>query len=400
MKNSIFLKFIIHKFFHFGTIGLLIPVLILFQVDSGFSTLEISYNMGLFLFTSFILEIPTGGFADKFGRKRIFLISLLFKMVCIIIFIFKTGFFIKIGLIFFGISKSLSSGSIDAWYYSKIEESKNSETHKQLSHVETFGLIFLTIFTIIGGILPDLISSLSFKINFVLIVFLMILHFIYISITVKDIRPEVYGDKKIEIFNELRKLGEIEGLIPLLLTSVSLGGMIATIENYWQPIFKELIGDEFSYSIIGIISSILFGMSIIGNILSPYVAKFLNENRVLLLVLCRISSGIIFLIGLIFNNYILFVFSIALVFLLNGITNSVFILMINTHSPEKIRSTVFSINSLFFSLGSFLSIILIGQISIYLSLQISAVVAPILMLTSIIILIIYNLKNNKPLVSI
>ena len=55
-------------------LGMLIPILVLFQLDRGLSLIQIGINMATYSGTVIILEIPSGFLADYFGNKKIYLL--------------------------------------------------------------------------------------------------------------------------------------------------------------------------------------------------------------------------------------------------------------------------------------------------------------------------------------
>ena len=63
------------------------PILILFLQSKGLSFQDIGFLSVAIYSTSFLLEYPTGIFADKYGRKLSLLISVFLSFISILIYI-------------------------------------------------------------------------------------------------------------------------------------------------------------------------------------------------------------------------------------------------------------------------------------------------------------------------
>ncbi|MDF2950315.1 MAG: hypothetical protein K0R07_2366 [Sedimentibacter sp.] len=108
------------------SMGLLIPVLSLVFIDKGASLSNISIIMGVYSLTVVVLELPSGILADVIGRKKVFCLSLIVSLIGYSVILFGRGMiFLCIGIIFYGTSRALSSGSFDALFID--------------SYIETFG---------------------------------------------------------------------------------------------------------------------------------------------------------------------------------------------------------------------------------------------------------------------
>ncbi len=72
--------YIINRFFHWFIIGMIIPIIALYQIEKGLDLFQIGITGGFYSGTILLLELPTGALADEMGRKNIYLISQIFSV--------------------------------------------------------------------------------------------------------------------------------------------------------------------------------------------------------------------------------------------------------------------------------------------------------------------------------
>ena len=99
------------------------PILILFLQSKGLSFQDIGFLSVAIYTTSFLLEYPTGIFADKYGRKLSLLISVFFSFISILIYILFTSYWLLfLGYILIGASWAFKSGAREALIYDTLKE--------------------------------------------------------------------------------------------------------------------------------------------------------------------------------------------------------------------------------------------------------------------------------------
>lgn len=113
----------------------------------GFSLVEIGIAETVFHITSLVFEIPSGVFADVFGRKKMLVVSAVMRMVGNIIMIFSNNLFtVCLSIIFWALSYNFTSGSGEALAYDSLKLSK------QESKFEKFESNQLIIYSLCGGV--------------------------------------------------------------------------------------------------------------------------------------------------------------------------------------------------------------------------------------------------------
>lgn len=111
MKRSHFLLFFLKVF----ATGLLSPVLALIFLAHGADMQTLSLCIGVYSVLVVLFEVPSGIFADSFGRKRIFLFSVLFTAAAYLFFLKSSSLpLLLFGCALYGIGTAFASGSVEA----------------------------------------------------------------------------------------------------------------------------------------------------------------------------------------------------------------------------------------------------------------------------------------------
>lgn len=73
--------------------------------------------------TSFLFEIPTGSWADRFGRKRLYIVGLITEIVGTSFYLWADDTYLfVISAIITGLGYALMSGNIEALVHDQLEE--------------------------------------------------------------------------------------------------------------------------------------------------------------------------------------------------------------------------------------------------------------------------------------
>jgi MFS family permease len=140
--------------------NLVMPVIVLFYKSNGLTMKDIFLLQSVYSLTLMMLEIPTGYFADRAGRKTSILIGAILGFSGYLAYSFSFGFWqFVIAEVILGVSQSLVSGADSAMLYDTLAVSKQKDRYTQLegriTSIGNFGEAFAGI---IGGLLA--VSSL------------------------------------------------------------------------------------------------------------------------------------------------------------------------------------------------------------------------------------------------
>lgn len=358
--------------------GILIPVMTLLLLSKGLSLSQVTLLLGLYSLIVIVLEVPTGVASDLLGRKKVFVFSLCSLLVTLfIMFVFDNIIMLSLAFIFYGISRALSSGSLDAlyidWHSEIYGKEKLPRAMTNLSIIETIGLAFGAI---IGGFLPSLSQRYftiggTYDLNLIVKLVLTSIVIILSILFVKEY-DLVKESKKVSIKKHVQTtILIVKGNKILLLIFVSVfstGFFLFLLETYWQPHLVSLIPSDGMLWILGIVSCLYFLSAIMGNLLSEKLTIKYKLSPIKLYKISRILLAFTIIIMAMQNNYLSFIAFYALTYLSFGVSNIPEGVIINSITPSENRSSILSFNSLIVQLGclaaSFISSFLIKYISI------------------------------------
>jgi len=141
-----------------------IPIMVPFLSNLGLSMQEILMLESGFAAMLVLFEIPSGYFADLYGRKKSLIIGSLLDFLGMTIFIFSSsfeGFFI--GEIILGIGSSFCSGAEEALIYETLLEVKENSRYKKIQgNMYFYARIASTFSSITGALLAAVFLRLPF----------------------------------------------------------------------------------------------------------------------------------------------------------------------------------------------------------------------------------------------
>lgn len=135
--------------------NLIMPVIVLFYMSNGLTMQDIFLLQSVYSLTLMTLEIPTGYFADKAGRKSSILIGSILGFTGYLVYSFSFGFWqFVIAEVILGVSQSLVSGADSAMLYDTLSAAEQNDKYLRLegriTSIGNFGEAFAGI---IGGLL-------------------------------------------------------------------------------------------------------------------------------------------------------------------------------------------------------------------------------------------------------
>ena len=214
-------------------------VITAFLLQLGINNTQIGLIWSLVLFSQMIFDYPTGSFADKYGRLRIFTIGMIFMGIATLIIAKSYNvFMLYISGILLGLGESQVSGTLFPWFVNSISIENNKEKQEYIFKINAQSQ-FLT--NIIGVLTGFIISFFNIDYKTLLIIsgMLYIINGVFIYFSFEDNKSNEtdlvkIGKKSLLFFIKERKLW----IYTLALTSsYSFYSIYLFI---WQPIGKSL----------------------------------------------------------------------------------------------------------------------------------------------------------------
>ena len=332
----------------------IMPILIIFYQDNGLSMTQIFITQAVFSVAIVALEVPSGYFADRVGRKASIVTGTIAYFVGMMIYSFSYGFYgFLFAEIFLGFGAAFISGADTAILYDTLVELKNEDKFKKISARQTA----LNSFSEgLAAILGGFVAVISLRYDFYLRTAILLVGIpIALSLTEPKIHKfEIVEGHIKEILKAARfALFENKKIKWLMIYSIFSG--LATfcavwfIQPYWQSVGLPLAFFGINWAILQFTISV-FALG------APKIESVIGKKNLLFILPFFIAIAFISLgmVNSIWGIAIIFIF-----YIVRGIRSPLLYAYINELIPSHIRATVLSVKSflsrLFFAgLGPFL----------------------------------------------
>ena len=313
---------------------IVMPIIVLFFESKGLSLTQIMILQGTYSLFVALFEIPSGFFADIYGRKNSLVIGSIFLFLGYVIFSFFSGFneflFAEILL---GVGGSLISGADSAILYDTLLEIKEEDEYTKIEgRTYAIGNFSEGIAGVLGGFLA--MTSINMPVYIQTIVM-----FLSIPIAMTLVEPKS-SYKLAKSFSSIITVVKDTFIYQrklrwYIVYSSSMG--IATLSIAWfvQPFLMEIDTPIIYYGIIWAFLNFTAGIT------SYYSYLFNNHNLLIYISLIMITSLILLGINV---SYFGLTF-IILIYLLRGIITPKLRNLININSTSERRATVLSLRS-------------------------------------------------------
>ncbi len=327
-------------------------VITAFLLQLGINNTQIGLIWSLVLFSQMIFDYPTGSFADKYGRLRIFTIGMIFMGIATLIIAKSYNvFMLYISGILLGLGESQVSGTLFPWFVNSISIENNKEKQEYIFKINAQSQ-FLT--NIIGVLTGFIISFFNIDYKTLLIIsgMLYIINGVFIYFSFEDNKSNEtdlvkIGKKSLLFFIKERKLW----IYTLALTSsYSFYSIYLFI---WQPVGKSL-------GITGSRLGSVYSLYLISFAISAFISKRNIKEFVYILCTSLIPVSLI----VIYCSHNLILYLVGIVSLGFNYKMAMLKIMGTVHNfiSNEVRSSVISLVS---SLSSVFLIelqIIIGKI--------------------------------------
>jgi len=98
-------------------VGLVVGIFTLWFLERGLTVAEALLAFSITGIVVFVLELPTGGFADAIGRRPVLLVAAAVNTVAGVVLLLAESFWVfALGAALQGVFRALDSGPLEAWY--------------------------------------------------------------------------------------------------------------------------------------------------------------------------------------------------------------------------------------------------------------------------------------------
>lgn len=365
-----------------------VPIMVLFFQDLGLSYAEIFWVFTVGSVFSFIIEIPTGIFADIYGKRKSIIISKFIIFISFISFGISFNFWSLLAAnLLYELGKSFRSGTETAYVYNYLSEHTNLPSYTFVKANQKFyARISESIGTALGGFIAYL---LGFSAVFLFAALPAMINFIQtLSWEYIQEAKERIGLKGNFLFakNSILEVLQRKEVRNIVLNIAIFSAAVFALDKFIQPYMKNT-GIEIKY--FGIIYSVFL---LIAAFLAKYGAKLEEKygqakvmntiTGIALIPIFILALGKFYLLGVAF-----FFFALMAENIRSPIANTLF----HQHIASENRATMGSILELFKSFSKLIILPIVGHIADLYSMHFA--IAFIAMLVFIVFIIFYIPKT-------
>lgn len=363
-------------------VGLSFATYVLFLLSRGLDLFQVMLVNMVFMIGNFIFEVPTGAYADYFGRKKSIILSCFFSMLFLLIYFESSNIYMFITAeILAALSFTFASGALDAWMVDSLEKKGYvGKVDFIFSHAAIIDKIAILVAGLIGGYLGSINLALPFGVG-------AVVAFASLLVATFFIKEEFIQKKTLNLIDSLNQLRKVatnsitygvrhKVVFWLILSSVLATFAFQPLNMYWSPRMNDLAGDK-----IWLMGWVWAGMSLFMMLGGFLVRQALKKDKSYTWIL--MATVLVLAIPIIISS-VSDIFAIALVSFLfyeigRGGLDPVHKSYLNKYIPSDQRATVLSFDSMMGKFGAALGLVILGWIGKNYSIQTSWLISGLLL---------------------
>jgi MFS family permease len=373
---------------------------ILFLVDKGISFTQIGLLYAMREIITNLFELPSGIFADSFGRKRALAGSFILYISSFILFyLFQSFWLFMIAFVFFGLAEAFRSGTHKGMIMDYLKfHGREEQAANYYGHTRSWSQFGSALSALLAGFIVFyggsyesifLYSIVPYMLNFILILS-------YPTILDRSLEPQ---EKK-----QMRRMSHASRMLFGLLKQVRVLKIIYSsavhtaylraIRDYIQlvmvnlalllPVLMRLDKEQKSGLFIGLVYFLIYLASANASRLSSHLAELSRHSmtRITLMIsfICGAISGLSFHA----EFWIISLIAFALIYVMENIRKPLLTGAIADEVPKEILTSVISAQSLLRTIITVILALVLGIVADHLGVGISLVsVSSLLLLSSL-----------------
>ena len=252
--------YILNQMVHWFIVGITLPIMVLYITDRGLDLFQAGMVLSIYAGTVILLELPTGGLSDSFGRKKVYTYSLVFSLMSGTVLLFADGLpLFLLGFVIYGAARALSSGSIDALFVDQYTtRNPGADLQRALATANVFIPLGIGAGSLLGGIIPMLASELPgtfdgasiYSANIALMICMVAVQVGLTHILVEETSFNVSSKSAAgvrvlrSVLSDALSYGVRDRFtFVMMLSSAFLGFGLLSVELLWQPRAQAVIDD-------------------------------------------------------------------------------------------------------------------------------------------------------------
>jgi MFS family permease len=383
-------RFLLLTFTRWFPVGLVVSLLVLWILEQGLSVstalLAFSFQ-GLLIF---VLELPTSGFADAFGRRPVLVASAVINVVASVVLLFADSFWtFALAAALQGIFRALDSGPLEAWFVDTVHLTEpGADVDRSLAAQGTvLGASIAAGAVLSGGLVAwdPLPAESALLLPMLAWSALNVIHLVAVAALLHEPRTHVdvtgvrraaasVREAPVVVRDGLRLLRHNRVLLGLVLVEVFWSTGMVVFETF-QPIrLAELVGgEEQAGALMGPVAAAGWGVFALGSALAGLASARIGVTRTA--ILSRVLNGLgAVVMGLVAGPAALIV-AYLFTYGLHGTGGPMHDSLLHREAEARNRATVLSMDSMVAFAAFSVAAPLLGFIAVAASTQVAMVLA-------------------------
>lgn len=373
VRKTIVYYYVLRSIAAFG-FGSVLATYVSFLTKKGLSLFE-AHLMNLIFFTTLLVfEVPTGAFADRYGRKTAFVLSCFLVSASKFMYALAPSFwwFVLAELVS-GIGVTFSSGAIQAWFFDRLKTLGHHGSVTRLFAREQIiksGLIVVS--ALIGSKLAERNIAYPWLFTAICMLFAGLLA---VNILADDTPAEESGarislrDRFVSVGQKIKESYVLartnEAVMLVVVMGVAQHFALQAPSMQWQPFFSAHFPRE---SMLGMIFAATMFLQLIGAALAPRVSEMFPDHR-------RTLAGVQVMLGLgiglttLWKSVVPAIIAFGVFQIARGMYVPLKDAYLNHNIPSSERATLISFESLSHHAGGMIGLLVAGMLAQYVSLS-------------------------------
>lgn len=376
------------------SMSLTITSYVLFLLSHGLSPLQANLINAMFMLGNFLFEVPTGVYADYFGRKKSIMLFFSVWSLSHFIYFFSGSF---AGFILAELTAALGvtfiTGALDAWLIDAVGE---REFVGKIDYILSQAQVYGKVTFVLGGLLGSYIAKYNLALPFLAegIISLFGLGLAWVFIEEDFIKPKMISiskgiaDMKTIVKDSLIFLRQQPIVKWLILTTIITWTAFQPLNMFWSPRFTQM--GQVDVSMMGKIW-VAFSLAMM---LGSWLLRKMIEGKksyslmaylsIILLAVPAIISGLLPYFWPAITFFVIYEVG-------RGMEKSFKSAYLNRYIPSDKRATLLSFNGMLGRLGAAIGLVMFGWIANNYGFGASWVIAGLLLL--LILPIFFHIKK-------
>ncbi len=361
------------------TAGLLFGTYVIYlTMWGGLSLLEANIVNVCYFLTLFVFEVPTGAFADTYGRKTSFVVSLVIASIGVGLYAVTRSFWwFVLAECLIAIGRTFETGAFESWMVDGLLEAGDTTSYKNIvsRYESVIDRAAAAFGALLGGFLATIDIRLPMAVEATSLLVLAVIAWVWMKEgTISHFRPDHWSEIITNAREGLRKARENSAVAFVLVGGFGLMLAVKSIDMFWSLRFRNVT----DYA-TGWIPFVFMCILAVGSWSVGKIGKNISDRNMLLLVLGAmgifvLASAVTPILGIALVPFLLYEFPRGMWMPLKGrfIHGSI--------TDSKTRATVASSAEVFNHFAGALGLLLAGLLGEYASIETAWIVSGIIFL--------------------